>query len=230
MKYQFGKTIILKLGGSIVYPREIDIEFLKSFRILLSDQIRRHKRRFVIVVGGGKICRVYQEAAEEITRVTDEDKDWIGIHASRTNGHLLRTIFREVANPVMIDERGRVKSLRHPVTVAAGWRPGNSTDYVAIRLAADFRAPEAIIMGHPDHVYTKDPRAFPDATPYMEMRWKEYKKLVPAKWIPGASAPVDPVAARLAERESVRAIVVGPSLQNLQCLLGGKEAEGTLVF
>ncbi len=229
MKYQFGKTIILKLGGSIVYPKAIDIQFLKSFRAFIINQIRRHKRRFVIIVGGGKICRVYQDAAEKIVRVTNEDKDWIGIHASRTNGHLLRTIFREEANPVMIDARGKVKLLTHPVTIASGWRPGNSTDHVAVQLAADFRVSEAIIMGTPDYVYNKDPRKFPDTVPYMEITWKEYKKLVPAKWIPGASAPVDPVAARLAEKARVRAIVMGPDLKNLWALLEGKEARGTVI-
>ena len=229
MKHQFGKTIILKLGGSIIYPEEIDIEFLKSFRSLILSHVRRHKRRFVIIVGGGKICRVYQDAAENIVKVTDEDKDWIGIHSSRTNGHLLRTIFREVAHPVMIDARGKMKSLSRPVTIASGWRPGNSTDYVALTLAADFRVPEAIVMGHPDYVYTKDPRKFSDAAPYTEMRWREYKKLVPAKWVPGASAPVDPVAARFAEKAGIQALVLGADLKNLQNLLEGKEGKGTII-
>lgn len=207
----------------------IDIRFLKSFRSLILNQIRRRGRRFLIIVGGGKICRVYQDAAGKIVRVTNEDKDWIGIHASRTNGHLLRTIFREEANPVMIDARGKVKSLTHSVTIASGWRPGNSTDYVAMALAMDFRVPEAIVMGHPAHVYNKDPRKLANAQPFMEMTWKEYKKLVPAKWAPGASAPVDPVAARLAEKAKTQAIVIGPDLKNLQHLLEGREAKGTII-
>ena len=45
-----------------------------------------------------------------MSRVTDEDKDWIGIHATRLNAHLLRTIFRDVADPVVIDIRGKSKS------------------------------------------------------------------------------------------------------------------------
>ena len=60
-------------------------------------------------------------------KVTDEDKDWIGIHTSRTNGQLLRTIFREEANPVMIDARGKIKSLTYPITIGSGFKGGEVT-------------------------------------------------------------------------------------------------------
>jgi len=230
MKHTFGKTVVIKLGGSILYPEEIDVQFLKSFRILISNQVRRHKRRFVVVVGGGKICRVYQEAAGKIVRVTNDDKDWIGIHTSRTNGHLLRTIFRDEANPVMIDARGRVKSLMYPVTIGSGWKPGNSTDYVAMQLAVDLRASELVIMGKPDYVYDKDPHRYKGAKPFLEVRWKEYRRLVPKKWTPGASAPVDPIAARLGEQKKVPTFVIGKDLKNLQYLLSGREFRGTLIL
>ena len=93
--------------------------------------------------------------------MTDEDKDWIGIHATRLNAHLLRTIFRDVADPVVIDIRGKIKKLRAPMTIASGWRPGWSTDYVAMRIAADFGVHEAVIAGKPAHVYNKDHASTP---------------------------------------------------------------------
>ena len=59
----------------------------------------------MLVVGGGALARQFQDAAGIVTKVNDEDKDWIGIHSTRLNAHLLRTIFRDVADPVIIDSQ-----------------------------------------------------------------------------------------------------------------------------
>lgn len=229
MKHQFGKTVVIALGGSVMFPGDVDVPFLKSFRTFILNQIRRSNRRFIIVAGGGRIARVYQKAAGKIVFVKNDDKDWLGIHATRCNAHLLRTIFREQADPVVLDTRGKIKKLRYPVTIASGWRPGNSTDFVAMALAVDFLASELVIMGKPEYVYDKDPQKFPGAKSYQELSWRAYRKLVPRKWIPGAGAPVDPIAARLGEEKGVKTFVVGKDLKNFQNLLVGREARGTMV-
>jgi uridylate kinase len=179
-------------------------------------------------------ARRFQEAAQpQCTKLTDDDKDWIGIHATRLNGHLLRTIFRDVADPVMIDERGRIKRARrakYPVTIAAGWRPGWSTDYVAMQIAADFGASEAIIAGKPSHVFESDPEKARNAKSFDALTWPAYRKLIPRAWTPGMGAPVDPVAAALGAREGIKAIVIdGRDLANFAALLKGKEFAGTIV-
>ena len=164
MKHCFSRTVVVALGGSIVYPDEIDAAFLKKFKKFLAPFLKKGMQ-FVLVIGGGKLARRFQEAAHHVSKLEDEDKDWIGIHATRLNGHLLRTIFRDVADPVMIDARRKMKKLKHPITIAAGWRPGWSTDYVAMRIAADFGIREVIIAGKPAHVHEKDPAKFPKAKP-----------------------------------------------------------------
>ena len=229
MKYKFSKTVVVALGGSIVHPEGIDVQFLKDFKKFLAPFLQRGAK-FVLVIGGGKLSRNFQEAAEKVNKVTDDDKDWIGIHATRLNAHLLRTIFREVADPVVIDIRGRIKKLRAPITIAAGWRPGWSTDYVAMQLAADFGANEAVIAGKPAHVYSKDNTKHADAVPLHELSWREYRKLIPAKWKPGLHAPVDPVGAALGAREGVKAIIIdGRNMANFAALLNGKEFKGTII-
>ena len=97
-------------------------------------------------------------------------------------------------------------------------------------LAYDLGAKEAVIAGKPDHVYNKDPHKFKGAKPYVVLPWKEYRKLIPAKWVPGAHAPVDPVAARLGDEQGVKAIVIdGRDLKNFQKLLSNQEFKGTIV-
>ena len=223
------KTIVIALGGSIVFPDQIDWVFLRQFRSFILRQVRKGSK-FVIVVGGGRLSRMYVEAAAKITPVKNEDKDWLGIHATRSNAHLLRTIFREVADPVVIDNRHKFKHLRYPVTIASGWRPGWSTDYVAAALSYDFGADKFVIAGKPDGVYTKDFVRFKDAKFIPEISWKDYRKLIPAKWVPSAHAPVDPVAARFSERHKLVSVVIdGRDLKNLEALLNDKSFRGTII-
>jgi len=243
MNYQFKKTIVIALGGSIVFPNKIDWKFLARFRKFILPRVRN--RKIVLVVGGGRLSRVYQEAAAKVVRLTDDDKDWLGIHATRSNAHLLRTIFRDVADPVVIDQRFRIKDLKYPVTIASGWRPGWSTDYVAAQIAVDFGVKEIIVAGKPGYVYPLRSgiplRSLVDSdgvsdkdlnkkSPFLELSWKEYLKLIPSKWKPGLHAPVDPVAAQLATKKKIAAIIVnGKNLKNLGELLRGNNFKGTII-
>ena len=229
MRHSFGKTVVVALGGSIVYPDGIDAAFLKRFKRFVAPFLK-HGTKLILVIGGGKLARHFQDAAGKVTNVTDEDKDWIGIHSTRLNAHLLRTVFREVADPVIVDSRDKVRRPRRPITIAAGWRPGWSTDYVAVRIAADLGARETVIAGKPSHVFNKDHAKFPDAKPISALGWKDYRKLIPRKWKPGLHAPVDPVGAALAARTGIAAIIVdGRNLPNFRNLLNRKEFQGTII-
>ncbi len=229
MRRTADKIKVLALGGSILYPEQIDILFIKRFQAFIRQFLRK-KYKFIIVVGGGRIARLFQVAAHRAGRITDEDKDWLGIHATRLNAHLLRTIFREVADPVVIDGRYRLRRLTHPVTIASGWRPGWSTDYVAAVLAHDFKAAQVIIAGKPDYVYDRDPARRNGARPLKKLSWPEYRRLIPRKWKPGSHSPVDPVAAEFAAEHGVRAVVLdGKNLKNLKALLNSKDFKGTTI-
>ena len=229
MRYVFGKTVVVALGGSVIYPEAIDVKFLRRFK-KFTEKFLKRGIRFVLVVGGGRLARVFQDAARKVLPLTDEDKDWIGIHATRLNAHLLRTVFRKVADPVVFDARGKIKKLKHPITIASGWRPGWSTDFVAAAIAADMRIREFIVAGKPAYVYHKDPSLYKDARPYEKINWREYRRLIPKKWIPGSHAPVDPVAARLAEKRGLTAIIVnGKDLKNFERLLKGEGFRGTII-
>jgi uridylate kinase len=87
---------IISLGGSLVVPNNIDIKFIKQFKNIIEEKIKENKK-FIIIVGGGKIARNYQDAAKSLIKVYNEDLDWLGIHATRINAHLLLTIFRKYA-------------------------------------------------------------------------------------------------------------------------------------
>jgi uridylate kinase len=229
MRHTFGNTIVLALGGSIVHPDRIDVDFLKAFKPFAMDVVKSG-RKLVIVIGGGKLARVFQDAAHGITQIDDEDKDWLGIHSTRLNAHLLRTIFKDIADPVVVDERYKIEVPHYPITIASGWRPGWSTDYIAVQLAIDYDADAAIIAGKPAFVYDKDPQTNADAKPIKEISWADYRKLIPEKWTPGMGAPVDPVASALGEKSKMKAIIInGKDLENFKELIDGNDFTGTII-
>lgn len=198
---------IIALGGSLIVKDAPNKAFLKRFRHFILGFLR-HGRRFVIVAGGGKITRRYQEAARSIVRVPDEDVDWLGIHATRLNAHLLRTIFWKEAHPVIIDDLKKPIQGKPRLIIAAGTRPGWSTDYVATMLARRFHARRIIIAGTYDGIYDKDFEKYRNAKRLPALTWKAYRKLIASSWQPGYRAPIDPVAAAFAERFGIEADVV----------------------
>jgi uridylate kinase len=58
---------ILSIGGSIVAPDKPDTAFLKKLRTLLIECSEATNTRYIIIIGGGGPCRVYQQACREIS-------------------------------------------------------------------------------------------------------------------------------------------------------------------
>ena len=225
------KKFVLALGGSTIAPKKgIDTGFLKKFHFFIEKKIG-DGFKFVIIVGGGGICRTYQKAASEITDVTNNDKDWIGIHATRLNAHLVRTLFRDKANPIVFDARFRLKEFgKYPLIIGAGWRPGWSTDFVACQIATDLKISQVVVLGKPEYIYTADPQIDKSAQPIKNINWNDYLKLIPSSWSPGFSSPIDPVAARLSQKQNLKVIITkGDDLKNLNLILQSQKFKGTTV-
>lgn len=225
------KVIIISLGGSLIYTKDgIRIKFLRRFEEFIRAQVKLGKR-FFIVTGGGAIARKYQKAIREtIGTISKEDVDWLGIHATRINGHLLRTIFADIAHPQVISQYEKKEETKEPVTIASGWKPGFSTDYDAVILARDHGAKTIINLSDINVVYDKDPRAYPNASPIETTSWEYYRSLIGKKWEPGLSAPFDPVASKLAQEIGLKVIILkGDNFDNLERLFRGERFKGTLI-
>lgn len=226
-------AFVLSLGGSLVVPPTgVDINFLKLFNEFIRNQVSANKRRFFIVVGGGATTRNYQKAAQTVREeaIEDVDLDWIGIHVTRLNAQMVRTIFRDIADPRVIKHYEIILKIEKPVAIAAGWKPGWSTDYCAVTLAQDYGFKTVINLTNIDQVYDKDPREFADAKPLVYMKWKEYRQMAGDKWTPGMNLPFDPIASKLADELGITVkILNGNNLDNLKLALEGKEFKGTTI-
>jgi len=224
--------VILSLGGSLVVPNGgIETKFLIEFNAFVRKKIAEG-RRFFIVVGGGAIARHYRDAAQGVVgKITNIDLDWLGIHATRLNGHLLRTIFQDIAHPRIVENYNKkLYNLKEPLVIAAGWKPGWSTDYCSVLLARDYESKIIVNMTNIAKVYNKDPNKEKDAKPLDHVSWPEFLKLVGDAWSPGSNSPFDPVASRLASNMGLKVIVLdGRNIENLEKAIEGKEFTGTVI-
>jgi len=226
-------TFVLDLGGSVFAPDGIDFNYLKKFEVFIRKQVAKN-RRFFIITGGGYTAREFRDAGSQAVGIdiTDEDLDWLGIHATRLNAHLIRTIFKDIAAPRFIKHYDVVdkKVLKYKVVACAGWKPGWSTDYCAVLVAKDYGVDTVINVTNIDYVYDKDPKQYQDAKPIKKMNWDEVIGLVGTKWKPGMNTPFDPMASKMAKKIGLKVIVCnGRDFDNLEKILDGKEFKGTII-
>ena len=104
------ENIIISLGGSLVAPQEIDIDFLKIFKKTTVKFL--DSKKFFVFVGGGKICRNYQNALLQFG-ADNKERDWMGIHISRLNAEIVKQSFDKLAfGDVVTDPTKKVNSRR----------------------------------------------------------------------------------------------------------------------
>ncbi|MDQ1333878.1 MAG: kinase [Thermodesulfobacteriota bacterium] len=219
-------TCVISLGGSIIVPKEIDTVFLKRFREIILEV---KETRFVIICGGGSVCRDYQTVAREVTPATQADLDWIGIQATRLNAELVRSMFGTMAHAKVIHDPSEPIDTDKWIIIGAGFRPGSSTDLRAVQLAERFGAAQVINMSNIDHVYSADPKKDPDAKKLPRLSWADFRKLVGDEWDPGLNTPFDPIASRAAEAIGLTVVIIGNDIQNLERLLKGETFRGTTI-
>ena len=221
---------VLSLGGSLIVPKAgIDWKFLKKFRALIKEKIQAGQK-FIIIAGGGTTCRNYQAAANRVVKLQPVDVDWLGIHASRLNAHLLRTIFFDLAHFEVVKDPTRKIKTNAKIIIGSGWKPGWSTDYDAVMLAKTYGAKEVANLSNIDYVYNKDPKIYKDAKKITKIAWPDFRKIVGDKWIPGLSKPFDPIASKLAAELGLKVIIMnGKKLKNLAKCLRGEKFQGTII-
>jgi uridylate kinase len=117
-----------------------------------------------------------------------------------------------------------------PLVVAAGYRPGASTDLRAVQIAVNCKSKKVMNLSDIDYVYTDDPRKNKKAEPIKDISWTDFIRIIPSEWSPGLSSPFDPVAAREAQDHNIEvAIVNGQKIDALESYLNGEEFMGTRI-
>ena len=225
------KPIILKLGGSLVAPKDIDTRYLKRFSVLIKKYVRQG-RRFVIVVGGGHTNRWYRDRAVDLGVKNSTDLHWLGIVATHLNAELVRSVFGRLAHPRPYWDFSKTIQWHEPILVVGGCAPGHSTDHDAVLMARKFGSKTILNMTNVEYLYTKDPRKHKDARPIKEISWKEYRQMFgnPRRHLPGQNIPIDAIAALNSQKFKIETFYAdGRDFKNLDRLLSGKSWEGTKI-
>ncbi len=223
------EMIVISLGGSLIIPDNIDIDFLKDFKKLILFHVEKGKK-FIIITGGGKVCRRYQDIAKNISNPSGEDLDWIGIASLKLNAELLRVIFGEYAHKEVVADLSTNFTFEKPIIIGSAFRPGRSTDWDAVEGAKTLGAKKIINLSNTDYVYDSDPKINPNAKKIEKISWSEYRKLIPKEWSPGLNSPFDPIASEMAEKEGIKVIIMnGKPIDNLAKCLNGEKFLGTVI-
>lgn len=222
---------ILSVGGSIIIPKTgFNIPFLQEFRQMILDFVEQGEQ-FILVVGGGATCRVYQDAAGQVRDFTNEDLDWIGIYTTIFNANFVRMLFKEHAYEEVIRNPEEKIETDKPIIVGAGYEPGHSTDTDAVLLAKTYGAKHLLNLSNITHVYDKDPSVFDDAKKIENIDWATFRKdIVGEEWTPGFNAPFDPIASRIAQEEEMTvSILQGTNLPEVKNAIAGEAFIGTYI-
>lgn len=223
---------VFDFGGSIVAPDGPDIPFLREFLAFLGKWLESDpSRKAIMVVGGGGAARAWQGAVRELApETTHEALDWVGIMATRLNAELVRALLGPLCPDSVVTDPTADIPFSGRVLMAAGWKPGFSTDYDAVVLAQRFGADTILMLSNIPQIYDADPRTHPEAKPIHRLDWNKYREMAGSEWKPGANVPFDPVAtARAAEADLTVVAAAGRDLVNLEKILSGEDFVGTVI-
>jgi uridylate kinase len=222
------KIVILSLGGSLIFPKHLDKKFLINFKKTIEKYIKKNYR-FVIICGGGKLARNFQQVASKARTLNNKELDWLGIYATKINAYLLKSVFSNNADENIISNPNLKVKFKKKIIIASGWLPGWSTDYDAVLLAKNLGVKEVINLSNINYVYNKDPKKYKDAKKIEKISWQDYSKLISKKWKPGINVPFDPIAAKEAQKLKIKVFIIGKDLKNLENLLDKKKFKGTII-
>lgn len=220
---------VISLGGSLIVPNNIDSKFLKQFKKIILEYIKKGNK-VIIVCGGGNTCRDYYKAAKKISNIAQNQLDWVGVMTTRLNAELIRVIFgNKTHKKTEYDPKKRYNFKK--ILILGGDKPGASSDLDTVEIALQHKAKEIINLTDIDYVYDKNPLKYKNAKALKHLTWKEYKKIIGNKWVSGSHTPFDPIASKKAMQSKIKVIIInGKDLNNLKKVLYDKpKFKGTII-
>lgn len=230
------KDIVLKVGGSLLYDQDQDINFgimekIKSWYVENRDVYWK----FVLVTGGGTMSRnlqkrmgesIYNEKALHsiAMSVTQTSAELLGGFLGQSNIYIPRTL-GEAYEYLLNDIPGTL--------VSGGLKSGWSTDMDAAVFADILFEKRIYKLSNIEYVYNKDPREYEDATPIKDMTWEEYFDLFSITdddaHQANLSIPIDKVSARFCRNKGISFFICGGKNLDKQEGLGSILSDGTLI-
>ena len=238
------QPIILKIGGSLLSKSDeqlFDFAYFAELKKLLT-KLTQAGYKFVISVGGGYVTRKYQQLISAHGEHDIMDLHRVGVATTNLNAEIFHGLLDDLAVPEIMryadfdnflnDTNASLDFGNHSIQVISSSKPGKSNDWNALELALKLNTGYVIDAKNIDGVYTADPKLNPHAQKIPQLNWQQYLEIIgdPTEHVPGASYPVDPIAAREAQAKKVKFIIVsGFDMINLEQAITGGEFLGTVI-
>lgn len=224
------KKVVISLGGSIMIPDKINIDYLEIFKKLLRKNYS--KTRFVIVTGGGSIARKYIKALESEGK-NEKEISFAGIKATRMNAEFLMQFFGKEANDKLPIDMESVKSNLHKNKVvicgALRYSDKETSDGTAAKLANHLKC-DFINITNVSGLFTKDPKKHKNAKLIPSISWKNFDNIIKRiKFKPGQHFVLDQMASKIILKHKIKTYIVGPGIANLNSLFNGRKFKGTVI-
>ena len=222
-------VFVVSIGGSVIIDAKPNTAMIakisQSINMLFNEGYR-----FVLVVGGGRVCRSYVSAAKTLG-ANNFFQDRIGIGVTRLNASL---VIHSLENsfPIVLKNIAKAKQVidSGKIPVYGGLHAGFTTDAVAALLAESING-VFVNLSNVDGVYSSDPKENPHAKFYPEL---SYDRLVSIAQLhgskPGQNVVIDLPASLILKRSKIKAFFLnGNDLENFETAIRGNTFKGTIV-
>lgn len=224
------KTIVLKIGGSFLFPDMLDKVYIKKIKNLITELSKNY--RFAIVVGGGRPSRNYIETARKLA-LKEDALDLIGIDVTRANARIVAAYLGDIAYQKPCKNLAEVKKAwsTNKIPVLGGLQPKQSTDAVAAEVAEFLKADKLIITTDVDYIYENDPDIVKNAKKYEKININELQRIIrKTKSRAGHYSVVDERATAIIKRAKLKTFVLnGRNLDNVEKAIKSDDFVGTKV-
>ena len=224
------KVIVLSLGGSLIIPDEIDIKFIKEFKKIILQNIKKYK--FIIVCGGGNIARKYISALKT-SGINEKLQNLSGISATRMNARFMNYFFNiDPEHGIPHTIKILKKYIKKQDVVFCGaleYKPNQTSDSTAAGIAKHFKT-TFINLTNVWGLYNKNPHKHKNAKFISEISWKEFHKMANKnKYSPGQHFVLDQTASKIILKNKITTYILGKNLKQLDNLLNNKKFKGTII-
>ena len=224
------RVIVLSLGGSLIIPDNVNITFLKKFKIAIKKNTKKYK--FIVVCGGGSIARKYISALESLG-LNEEFQSFSGISATRMNARFMSYLFGinpEQGIPHTLNEvKKYIKKQNIVFCGALEYKPNQTSDSTAAEISHNFKT-DFINLTNVSGLYNLNPSKFKNAKFIPKISWKDFFEMSnKIKFKPGQHFVLDQTAARMILKNKIVTYVLGKDLKQLDNLLNHRKFKGTVI-
>ena len=224
------RIIVLSLGGSLIIPDKIDLNYLRKYKKTILKNTKKYK--FIIACGGGSTARKYISALRQ-EKINEKLQSFSGISATRMNARFMNYFFKQDSEKGIPNTTKKLKKLIKKQDIvfcgALEYKPKQTSDSTAAELARKFKA-KFINLTNVKGLYDKNPAKYKNAKFIKEISWgKFYKMANKEKFKPGQHFVLDHIASGIILKNKIPTYIIGKDLKQLDNLLKNKKFIGTTI-